>query len=84
VHYRIANDLAGWLVSLPAGASSPTTTSASTTTSVPASTAASTIRPVVTVTVGVSETITIRLPHSNSRAAAVLSYQSDGSSSSSW
>ncbi|CAE6457833.1 unnamed protein product [Rhizoctonia solani] len=81
VHYRIANDLAGWLVSLPAGASNPTAISVATTASA-TTTATTTARPVATVIVGLSETITIHLPRPNSRAAAVLSYQSDGSSSS--
>ncbi|CEL62193.1 hypothetical protein RSOLAG1IB_10275 [Rhizoctonia solani AG-1 IB] len=64
VHYRIANDLAGWLASLPAGASSPTTTSASTTTSAPA-TSASTIRPAVTITVGVFVLLSVLCSYPN-------------------
>ncbi|CAE6486216.1 unnamed protein product [Rhizoctonia solani] len=68
VHYRFANDLAGWLVSLPAGASNPTTP---------------TPGGVATVTVGVGATITVYVPPSRSTATVLPSPQS-GSSSSSW
>ncbi|KAH7335717.1 hypothetical protein B0J17DRAFT_575668 [Rhizoctonia solani] len=68
VHYRFANDLAGWLVSLPAGASTPTTP---------------TPGGVATVTVGVGTTITVYVPPGRSTATVLPSPQS-GSSSSSW
>ncbi|CAE6394935.1 unnamed protein product [Rhizoctonia solani] len=57
VHYRFANDLAGWLVSLPAGASSsPTPTPGG----------------VATVTVGVGATLTVYVPPSKSTATATV------------
>ncbi|CAE6444270.1 unnamed protein product [Rhizoctonia solani] len=69
VHYRFANDLAGWLISLPAGSSQPTSTSGG---------------GVATVTVGVGATVTVYVPPSSGRATAtVLPSPQSGSSSSS-
>ncbi|KAJ1300370.1 hypothetical protein OPQ81_005189 [Rhizoctonia solani] len=68
VHHRFANDLAGWLLSLPAGASNPTTTTAA--------------AGVKTATVGVSATVTVYVPLSQTSATVLPSPQSGSSSSS--
>ncbi|EUC58286.1 GDSL-like lipase/acylhydrolase [Rhizoctonia solani AG-3 Rhs1AP] len=71
VHYRFANDLAGWLVSLPVGASSSITSSP-------------TPGGVATVTIGVGATLTVYVPPSQSTATAtVLPSPKSGPSSSS-
>ncbi|CAE7183729.1 unnamed protein product [Rhizoctonia solani] len=65
VHYRFANDLAGWLVSLPAGASNPTTPPGG----------------VATVTVGVGATVTVYVPPSRTATVLPTPQSGSSSSS---